>query len=340
METLAVKYRPKTFSELVGQDVVRQVISNQVATGKVKNAYLFCGTSGSGKTSISRILAHDLNDDGMITELDAASHSGADDARIIVEESKFKPIGQKYRIFIIDEAHSLSNTAWQVFLKAIEEPTPTSIFIFCTTDPQKIPKTILTRVQRYDFHRIPSETIVDRLKFIIESENKEGNNYTYTDDALLYIAKLSDGGMRSAITYTEEILEYSNNITIDSVVKTLGTVNYGVMFDLTDSIVKMNKKAVIDMIESIYDSGFDLKLFVSNYSDFILDLCKYDICKSFDYVRIPNNYSDRIKNYSSGDFKFFIEVLNEMVNLASEIKWDSSPRYRVEASMILLCSPA
>ena len=143
-------------------------------------------------------------------------------------------------------------------MENFEEPTPTSIFILCTTDPQKIKGTILSRAQRYDFQRISHSGIVNRLKYIIDCENKEGNNYTYDEDAVDYIAKLADGGMRDSITMLEKVLGFSDNITLDAVTKSLSCPDYEIMFDLTDEICKMDKKAVIDVIETAYRNGIDL----------------------------------------------------------------------------------
>lgn len=341
MPTLAVKYRPTTFEEVVEQDVIKAILKNQIETKSIRNSYLFCGPAGTGKTTDARLFAKYINNnEGNITELDAASHSGVEDVRKLIEDSKFKPIGCKYRIYIIDECHSLSSAAWQAFLKVLEEPTPTSIFIFATTDPQKIPNTILSRVQRYDFKKISHSGITKRLKYILEMENKEECSYTYNEDAISYIAKLADGGMRDAITLMEKVLGFSNDVTMESVVKALGTVDYNTLFDLTDALCKMDKKTVINIIETIYREGMDLKQFIKNYNAFVLDLCKYDICRSFEFIQIPNLYDNRMSKYNNSDFKFFITLLNEMINLNNSIKWESTPKPMIESTFILLCSEA
>lgn len=341
MSTLAVKYRPKKFEDVVEQDILKAILKNQIDTHTIKNCYLFCGPAGCSKTTSARIFAKLLNEKNEnIVELDAASHSGVDNFRQLIDESKLKPIGTPYRIFIIDECHSLSSQAWQSALKQIEEPTPTSIFIFCTTDPQKIPNTILSRVQRYDIQRITHSGIVNRLKYIITMENKEGNSYTFDDDGLDYIAKLADGGMRDAITMMEKVLGFSNHIDIESVTKALGTADYRVMFDLTDAICKMDKASVIKIIESAYRAGVDLKQFIKNYNNFVLDLTIYDITNTFDYLKIPKTYKERLDNYSKDDFSYFTTLLNEVINLNSSIKWETMPKPIIESTFILLCSEA
>ena len=174
VKTLAVKYRPTSWDEVSEQSSTKIILQQQLKSGEVKNAYLFCGPAGCGKTTCARIFANDINKgEGNPIELDAASNNGVDDVRNIIQQAKTKSINSEYKIFIIDECHALSNSAWQAMLKIIEEPPAKSIFIFCTTDPQKIPKTILSRVQRYDFQRISQEGIVERLERILELENNE-----------------------------------------------------------------------------------------------------------------------------------------------------------------------
>ena len=292
-------------------------------------------------TTNARLFAHYLNDSFTnVIELDAASHNGVDDVRKLIEDSKFKPIGSKFRIYIIDEAHSLSNSAWQALLKTFEEPTPTSIFLLCTTDPQKIPPTIISRVQRYDFQKITHDGIVNRLKYIIECENNEGCSYSYDEDAISYIAKLADGGMRDSITLLEKTLAYDPHVTMETVTKALGTVDYNTMFDLTDALCKMDKKSVIQIVETVYRDGMDLKQFIKNYNYFVLDLCKYDILKDFEYLQIPSTYSKRIHSYTKDDFAFFVTLLNEVINLNTSIKWEATPKPIVESTFVLLCSEA
>ena len=171
MQTLAVKYRPKTFDDVTEQESVKIILQQQLQAGEVKHAYLFCGGAGTGKTTCARIFANDINGgEGNPIELDAASNSSVDDVRNIIQQAKTKSLDSEYKVFIIDECHAISNTGWQAFLKLIEEPPAKSIFIFCTTDPQKIPKTILSRVQKYTFNRISQSGIVARLISILENE--------------------------------------------------------------------------------------------------------------------------------------------------------------------------
>lgn len=170
-KSLAIKYRPKNFSDLTEQASVVKILTNQIETNTIKHGYLFVGAAGTGKTTSARIFANMINKgSGEPIELDAASNNSVDDIRRIIEEAQTKSLDSEYKVFIIDECHMLSNSAWNAFLKTLEEPPAKSIFILCTTDPQRVPNTILSRVQRYNFQRISHKGIVDRLKYIIEQE--------------------------------------------------------------------------------------------------------------------------------------------------------------------------
>jgi len=175
-EALATKYRPKTFDDVCEQESVKIILQNQLNTNTTKNAYLFVGSAGCGKTTCARIFANELNEGhGNPIELDAASNNGVDDVRNIIQQAQTKALASEYKVFIIDECHAISSAGWQAFLKLIEEPPAKSVFIFCTTNPEKIPKTILSRVQRYDFKRISQQGIVDRLKTVLRLEGYTKN---------------------------------------------------------------------------------------------------------------------------------------------------------------------
>ena len=170
-QSLATKYRPTDFSSLTEQSAIKDILENQIKTKTFQHGYLFTGPSGTGKTTSARIFASMINEGkGSPIEVDAASNSGVDNIRQIIEDAKRKPLDAEYKIFIVDECHSLSNGAWQALLKTLEEPPKFTIFIFCTTDPQKVPATILSRVQRYNFQKISKDGIVKRLEYICEME--------------------------------------------------------------------------------------------------------------------------------------------------------------------------
>ena len=170
-QSLAVKYRPMSFNDMTEQSAIKDILENQIKTNSFQNGYLFTGPAGTGKTTSARIFANMINDGkGNPIEVDAASNSGVDNIRQIIDDAKRKPLDAEYKIFIVDECHSLSDSSWQALLKTLEEPPKFTIFIFCTTNPEKIPQTILSRVQRYNFQRISQEGIVNRLKYVLQQE--------------------------------------------------------------------------------------------------------------------------------------------------------------------------
>lgn len=335
-KTLAIKYRPKTWDDVTEQSSTKIILQQQLDSGEVKNAYLFCGPAGCGKTTCARIFAHDINKGlGNPIELDAASNNGVDDVREIIQQAKTKSLDSEYKIFIIDECHALSNSAWQAMLKIIEEPPAKSIFIFCTTDPQKIPKTILSRVQRYDFQRISQKGIVDRLEAILMGEY--GVGHVGLTDSLEYIAKIADGGMRDAITLMDKCLAYSTDLSMENVVKALGTTDYDTMFKLTDRLLYNEVQQAIAIIEDIYNGGKDLKTFVRQYVQFLLDLNKYGLGCDWCYLQLPRlkEYEEWLKECDNLVFDTLERWLSVFVNLNTDIKWSQSVKYDIEASIIL-----
>lgn len=332
-KSLAIKYRPATFDDVTEQGAIKQILSQQLNEGDMRNAYLFCGPAGCGKTTLARIFANELNKgQGNPIEMDAASNSGVDDVRSIIEQAKTKSLDSEYKVFIIDEAHSISNTGWQAFLKLIEEPPAKTIFIFATTDPQKIPKTILSRVQRYNIQKISQKGIVDRLKYILNTEY--GADANYSDEGIEYIAKLAEGGMRDAITYLDKCLAYSKFITVQNVVVALGVADYDVLFDLVDAICDKKQAEILRIIEDIHMSGKDLKQFVKTFMNFLLDLSKYSLTKSYEYLNIPSTYSERISAYDQCEFDIIKNILKSVIRLNADIKWETSPKSVIEATLV------
>ena len=342
VKTLAVKYRPNKWDDLCEQESIKIILKQQLDSNEIKNAYLFCGPAGCGKTTAARIFANEINNgQGNPIEMDAASNSGVDDVRNITQQAKLKSIDSEYKIFIIDECHAISNTGWQAFLKLIEEPPAKSIFIFATTDPQKIPKTILSRVQRYDFRRISQDGIVNRLKYILTAESIMNPCYTEENDkiveALEYIAKLAEGGMRDAITLMDKCLSFNKELTLENVVKALGTTNYDTMKDLTDFILNNVPMRAIDIIERIHSEGKDIKQFLAQYVQFLLDIQKYYFTKDFKYVQIPGIDSNKkwLDSLSKNNIDDCFTLLRTLVRLNSSIKWSQTPKYDLETEIML-----
>lgn len=347
--TLAVKYRPKTFDDVVEQNAIKIILTEQIKTSSFKHAYLFCGPAGCGKTTAARIFANELNRGmGNPIEVDAASNNGVDNVRDIIDNAKRKSLDSEYKVYIIDECHMLSTGAWNAMLKLLEEPPKSTIFIMCTTDPQKIPATILSRVQRYDFSKISLDNICNRLAFIMTQEANELfgsedpavhrhlSDYTFEPEALEYIAKLADGGMRDAITMLDKCLSLSTEITVKSVVKALGTVDYNTHFELLYQLVARNSRQAIHIIETVYNAGKDIKQFVKQFQFFVLDVCKYKLFESFKYTAIPelDEYKQKMDDEEYSDL---LVILDWSRQLNADIKWESNAKAMIETSIIVHC---
>lgn len=335
MEALATKYRPRTFKDVVCQDNIKKVLTNQLETGEIKQAYLFSGSAGTGKTTSARIFANDVNGGkGKPIEIDGASNNGVDNIRSIIDDCRMKSLDSKYKVYIIDEVHMLSIGAFNALLKVLEEPPKGVIFILCTTDPHKIPATILSRLQRFDFKRIPQFEIVQRLKYIL---NEEGNT-TYDIEALEYIAKLADGGMRDAIMKLDTVLGYTTNITLQAVLDCLGITNYEHLLKIVQGIINKQADEPIQIIDSIYRDGKDLKLFVKDLNKFVLDLCKLNITRNKELTMIPTDIMRQCIHIATNTSKYdLVDILDGVNNLLDKIKYEQNPKNLIESELIILC---
>ena len=321
-DSLAVKWRPREWEDVCGQKSIIKILSRQVELDEIKNSYLFCGASGCGKTTLARIFANKINGYvGEPIEIDAASNNGVDNVKNIIKAAQERSIDSKYKIYIIDECHSLTNQAWQAFLKCIEEPPTYTIFIFCTTDPQKIPATILNRVQRFNISRISLPQIINRLKYICEREG-----YTNYEEATEYIAKISDGGMRDAICTLEKCVSYSTDLNITNVLESLGNYSYEMFFDIINGMIDGKEKVVLHCIEELYSSGSDLKLFVDNFLSFCLDISKYNTFRDINMTKIPSTLIDKLNNSINFDNAsgYYMYLMHRLLNLKQMIKNDSN----------------
>lgn len=340
-ESLAVKYRPKTFDDMTEQSAIKDILMNQLETKTFQHGYLFTGPAGTGKTTSARIFANMINNGkGNPIEVDAASNSGVDNIRQIIEDAKRKPLDAEYKIFIVDECHSLSNGAWQALLKTLEEPPKFTIFIFCTTDPQKIPNTILSRVQRYNFQKISNKGIVERLSSILIMESEEANEcgcdgaYDWNTEAIEYIAKVSNGGMRDAITLMDKCLSLSSDLTLENVLQTIGGEDYSTFILFLTALQNKEKGTSITTIENVYNVGKDVKQFMKDFAKFILEVEKYALYKNFDYISLPNTLENELEQLID-DTVF--DVMNFIVSLNNQIKWDTDPKTLIELSIFIYC---
>lgn len=337
MEALAIKYRPHDWDSITDQTAIKVILQQQLETKQIQHCYLFVGGAGTGKTTTARIFANEINEgQGSPIELDAASNNSVDDMRDLIQQAQTKSLTSEYKVFIIDECHMITVQGWNAILKLIEEPPAKSIFIFCTTDPQKIPKTILSRVQRYDFQRISQQGIVKRLYYILSQEwHQDADYYLKQDGALEYIAKIADGGMRDAITLLDKCLAYSTELTLENVVNTLGTVDYKIMMELTEEIIIQKdgwQIKVLDIIDQIHSAGKDIKQFIRSYTHFLLDAEKLEITQDWKYISIP-----KLPEYEEW-FKQRLDcrpLLKRMMNLNSEVKYSATAKLDLEASLLM-----
>ena len=335
MEALATKYRPKTFHDVVCQDNIKKVLTNQLETGEVKQAYLFCGSAGTGKTTSARIFANEVNaGKGKPIEIDGASNNGVDNIRNIIDDCRMKSLDSKYKVYIIDEVHMLSIGAFNALLKVLEEPPKGVIFILCTTDPHKIPATILSRVQRFQFKRIPQNEVVKRLQYVLQQEGK----ITYDMEALQYIAKLADGGMRDALMKLDTVLGYTTEITMEAVLDCLGITNYDYLFKIVSSIIKQDATTPMQLIDDLYKQGKDLKLFVKDLSKFILDLCKLELTQDINTTMIPPELKTKCTQLlCKCDLDLLVDIMDAVNKLMDKIKYEQNPKSLIESELIILC---
>ena len=332
MQSLSVRYRPKTFDDCVGQSATIKVLSQQIKQNQLKHAYLFCGSSGCGKTTIARIFADEVNEHvGMPIEIDAASNSGVDNVRELIKQAQERSLSSKYKIYIVDECHALSNAAWQAFLKCIEETPDYTIFIFCTTDPQKIPATVINRCMRFNFTRISSEMIKDRLDYICKHEN-----IVDSENVTDYISKICKGQMRDGIAYLEQVADYGNPLTMSNAYAVLGRTNLTDMFLLMNAMMDGKEPEVFSLIEMMYSNGINMPLFVDEFLRFTLDLTRYSLFGAITATSIPKGFEGILKgtvNIDSPD-KYFLYVADKLLSLKNMLKTDPEPRSTVEVVLL------
>lgn len=334
MESLALKYRPQKFKEVVGQGNAVKILESQLKNNDIKQAYLFKGASGCGKTTCARIFANEVNEyKGKPIELNAADTNSVDDIRVIIDDAKFKPIDSKYKVYIIDEVHMLSKGAFNALLKILEEPPKHVIFILCTTDPQKIPKTVLSRLQKFDFKRMSNEETITRLEYIL---SKEG--YEYELSALEYVAKLAEGGMRDAITLIDTVLSFTEEVSLAAVSKCLGDTQYKQLNDIVEGILDQDIPKCIKTVEDMFAEGKDLRQVVKELSRYTLDICKYYYTNSFDITLIPPDFYRVVKEIvNTSDIEFLLDLVDAFNKLDNRIRFDTNPKYVVESEIIILC---
>ena len=356
METLYRKYRPLDFDTVVGQDSIVTTLRNQIKEGSIAHAYLFSGTRGTGKTTIAKIFARAINcpnelngnpcnecatcvqsiegNNMNILELDAASNSGVDNIRRITEQLDYPPQnGEKYKVFIIDEAHALSQSAVQAFLKTLEEPPEYVVFILATTDPNKLPETILSRCQKYNFRRINIETIVSYLKKVCSEEKIE-----IEDDALIFIAEKSDGSMRESLSILDRVRAYSRNdaFTKEKVLDILGIVDDDDFSILANAINNSDIEKAFNLLSDCLEKGKDITQFTNDFLWYLRNLLiAKDLSMPVEALNLTKTNFDKLKKESESFAKdvliYYIEELSRTANL---MKYDENRRVILETTLI------
>ncbi|MEG1003675.1 DNA polymerase III subunit gamma/tau [Clostridium sp.] len=351
------EWRPKTFEDVIGQEHITTTLKNQILNERIAHAYLFCGTRGTGKTSTAKVFAKALNclnlidgepcnecemckkiNDGLaidVTELDAASNNGVDKIRDIIEDSKYPPQEAKYKVYIMDEVHMLSTGAVNAFLKTLEEPPANVIFILATTDPQKLPITILSRCQRFDFRRINNSEITARLRKIVENKGVFAE-----DKSLDLIARVSDGAMRDSLSILDQAIAMGDgNVDYDEVVSMLGLVTNEYLFELTDATIARDIEKAMTIIEKIVYAGKDVYLFIKDLIAHYRNLLMIKVTNnpeevldmSLENIALIKNQGDRIR---VEEIMRSIRILQEAENSA---KMSKQARLYLELSIIKIC---
>lgn len=286
-------------------------------------------------TTLCRIIANILNKgQGSPIEIDAASHSGVDAMREIVSQAQSYPVGCEWKCFIVDEVHSISNQGWQVLLKTLEESPAKTIFLMATTNPEKIPGTILSRVQTFQLSKISLGGIENRLKYIIDQENKSGQGITYEDSAISFIAKMARGGMRDSITLLEKAIAYDKNITSRGLVQALGLPNYDDFFSLLQAYAKRDNAAISQIVDQVYNSGINFLKWMSDFHSFVVNVMKYIFLQDINRTTIPAYYQDKISKYGMAHSSICLQLANTLVKLNYELK---STQYLQELTLTYLC---
>lgn len=357
-QVLYRKYRPKTFSDVCGQEHVTSTLINEIKENRISHAYLFTGSRGTGKTTCAKILAKAVNcensvngepcnecevckglDSGSIydvVEIDAASNNGVDNIRDLREEANYTPTRSKYRVYIIDEVHMLSTGAFNALLKTLEEPPAHVIFILATTEVHKLPATILSRCQRFDFKRIQPETMAKRLKEVADLEGM-----TIDDEAALLISRIADGGMRDALSILDQCAGRNKIVDSSVVSEAAGIAGREALFELSDSICNQNSGAALNVISELHQNSYDMeRLCVEMINHFRNFLIVKTVNKNRELVISTDDEYNLIKqgaeNFSLPKIIFALDLFQESL---TKIKAGANSRIEMEMSLVKLCQP-
>ena len=352
-QVTARKWRPMIFDDVVGQSHVTNTLRNAIASNRVAHAYIFSGTRGCGKTTTARILARALNclspdnqnpdntcevckeiieGRGLdVIEIDGASNRGVEEIRNLRDSVRYTPTRGKYKIYIIDEVHMLTKEAFNALLKTLEEPPTHVVFIFATTEVHKVPMTILSRCQRFDFRRIAIEEIINTLTTIANAEN-----ITIENDALMVIAKRADGSLRDAQSIFDQVRSFcGNDIKTAELLKAFNVVDQEIYFRVSDFLKTHDAHRAIQLVDEVIKSGYDLREFVSGLTEHLRNLLIVRSTESTQLIEVSENYKKRYEKeanqFTEQDLLRYIKQTND---LDQALRWATQPRYRLEAGLI------
>ncbi len=353
------KYRPSTFTDVVGQEHITTTLENAVKTGKTSHAYLFTGSRGTGKTSCAKILAKAVNclnahdgspcneceickgiDSGAILdiiEIDAASNNGVDNIRDLREEANFTPANAKFRVYIIDEVHMLSIGAFNALLKTLEEPPAHVIFILATTEVHKLPSTILSRCQRFDFKRIPPEAIAGRLKEVAGKENLQ-----LSDDGAMLIARIADGAMRDALSLLDRCSSHDGVIDSAAVASSAGLAGREYIFELCDCIIEKDAAKALEVVNKLYNDSCDMERLITELTSHFRNLMVSKAVKNFQDMIICSQGEIEIIRQQSAKTTLatIMSCIDILTASASTMKQGANRRTSAELCVIRLCTPS
>ncbi len=355
-EVFARKWRPQVFQDVVGQENTTQTLMNAITTDRLAHAYLFSGARGVGKTSVARILAKALNckegEPGIpcnvcsscqeittgssvdVQEIDGASNRGIDEIRELRENIKYMPSSNQYRVYIIDEVHMLTLPAFNALLKTLEEPPAHVKFIFATTEPHKVPVTILSRCQRFDFKRIPIAQIVDQLKKITKAEGIE-----ISDQGLMVIARESEGSMRDAESLLDQVVSFGGDKVEDkTILNILGIIDRDLLFETAKAIVAGSAKDCIEIVNRVFNFGYDIKEFYRALMDHFRNLLVSLIAPENDLLDMtPGDVDELIRQAQLAGPEKLQQILNLLIYQEEDLRFSFHPKLVLETTMIKLC---